>query len=59
MRFGVLHLHQYASLMSFVQRLPNQDPQVRVFRSWANAPHLSSLQPVHDPFVVNMDGGGT
>ena len=34
---------------------PYQDPQVGVLRSWANALHLTSPQPINDRFVVIMN----
>ena len=39
-------------LMNSVQLLRNQDPQIGVLRSWADAPHFSSPKPITDSFVV-------
>ena len=53
--FNVLDLHQYVFLVNSVQSFPNQDPQVRVFRSRANAPHFSSPQPVSNSLAIKVN----
>ena len=59
MRFDVLTPPPACLLYELCTILPNQDPQVGVLCSWANACPFSSPQTINDSFVVDMDRGRT